>query len=363
MKHILGLAILLISIAAASQTNSEFRATKYGFGYYVNGDTSSVSPIPPVEDTSIRYGLFVLSTPTYPTIAARTTRTKYILSSRDSQYFRYNWVVGDVYRVPQLHDSGVAVALTVGFANTNEHADFPTDTTAWKNSLRAIFDIDKPEMLFVVNEPGNFNYWNLGTTGEDIMVAAYRYVNLLKASITVAKEYNIRVYDGGMLFYGVYHYWRYLKTMSVSEGSGSHVYKDSLQWLIDATGINTISGSYAQSRLTWCDVVFPQLALLDVNAVNVHWYEPLRGDTTNTVVSRVFTAFAGYMQNLTGKEIITHEFGTDNHSQALLNGFLDELKQRRTKIQIYFAGTATDETIGGGKAVDLSDYYKAWLEQ
>jgi hypothetical protein len=72
---------------------------------------------------------------------------------------------------------------------------------------------------------------------------------------------------------------------------------------------------------------------------NIHWYEPINGkDTAKYQLSGLLPSLAAYLQQRTGKPLISNEFGTRNFSASLLTDLLNQQKNLAFPIQIYYAG-------------------------
>jgi hypothetical protein len=339
MKHI-ALILFVITFHFSALTAQNIHGTHYGFGL-----SSGEIVTPPPDDVAIEYGAFVLASATYPTPAQRITRTKELHCT----VFRYNFTHGDINRTDQIWDSGCEVAMTYNFADTQDSAAYPTDTVTYSTHLHSTLasSTHKPKWLFITNEPANYDYWQVDVN---------RFINILDAGIREGHKFGCLVGDGGATFDLVYMLFKYYQDNNLT---------DSLQWLKDASGITTINGPIAQAKIAFYTAEFAYIKTSAADFFNVHSYEPPRPgtDTFPTTTSKILPVMIDYLRSTLGKDVISNEVGSTNHSQALTYEELDEWKRKLSenttcKLLCYYAGETP-----GQYAVDNSDYYAAWLLQ
>lgn len=328
-----------ITLSSVSIFNGATNNTSHYAITYQGGTLTVTQPAGP----GLNYGVFVLTSPTYPTFQSRLDQAHYI----NVPVFRYNYTYGmGQYRVGDIIDDGLRVALTWN-PRDNNGTYFPIGT-AEINFYAAKLDsflklTDKPELVSINNEEGHREYWK-GTVAD--------YLNWFEACVTVSHNNGIPISNGGTTIGIVYAMLQWY----IDEGKPA----DSIQFIKDAFGITgSATGAYATQQREWYQQLLAGFALSDMDYVNMHWYEPARDNFTDTVTSGLVPLIINYIQSITGKSVITTETGTKNANNSLLYEMLDQYKAASVAYLIYFAGSSDQ----GAHAYDNSEGYKAWLLQ
>ncbi len=304
------------------------RITKYGFSLSFD---SSLTPIIPTTE----YGVFKL---TPGTLSERIHDVK----ESGATLFRLSYLNGAGYSIQQVSDSGLDVELTFNYNQIGVNNGYATDSNSFKHDLLTTLAsaIAKPKYITVRNE---FSYWNYWDTSH-----IDRYVkNELNPAVHIGDSLGIIVGDGGYLPNMIYTLLKYYQDNSLT---------DSVTWLCDATGISPSSPSSPAVQRTMRLYAYV-LDSSELNAdYNQHWSEPLSGDTSITTTTGVLPVLINYVKSRTGKNNLTNEFHTDNHSETLLFSLCDEYNSTSPVIMEYFSG---DTDLG---SIDLLDDYAAWLQ-
>lgn len=316
--------------------------TNYSITY--QGGTLAVSSPPNVN---INYGIFPLTSQTYPTFQARLDHAHYV----GVPVFRYNYDYGDQYKTDDVINDGLRCALTYnhrrnGMQSPNTNHDFPVGTAEinfFAGKLDSVLSLpDKPEIVSVCNEEGHREYWN-GTVQQ--------YLAFLEACVTVSHNHGIPISNGGITNPVVYS----LRKWYVDRGLQDSV--DFVDAAYDITG--NAGGTYVQEMLAWYEPLLNGFAASNMDYVNLHWYEWPRtsGNASTIATSKLLPPLINFIQVRTGKPVITTETGTQNYQYALLYEMLDQWKASGARWIIYYAGGEKD------RAVDNSEGYRSWLLQ
>lgn len=226
----------------------------------------------------------------------------------------------------------------------------PTDpfpTPAQLPAALAFFDStltahagDLPDHIALQNEEPNPNYWSGSPTD---------YINWLNGATLIAHNHGVSVSNGGLIMNIVY----YVRWVYQQEGNTAMVNE------INARGhLYAGTGPAAQLVIDWYKVEVPALAASNIDYIDLHWYEPmfnLKNDNPNSdTTTGILPIIINFLQERTGKKIISTEFGTDNGSQALFNQLADEFNDNGVKIRIYYAGD--------GPVAELHpQYWEDWI--
>lgn len=332
-----------ITISAPANVTSNYAIT-YQPGILV---VNSTGP-------EINYGVFAATSSTYPTLDARMAHAHFL----GVPVFRYNYDyiqqsgTAPPYRVGQIMDEDLRVALTFNHnangmqwpAGDHTFPNTPQEITFFSSKLDSLLGLaDKPDIVSINNEEGHREYWE-GTVQE--------YLTYMEACVQVGHAHGIPVTNGGTTIGIVYAMLQWY----IDLGKPA----DSIQYIKDKFGITgNAGGAFATSQRQWYQTLLAGFAVSDMDYVNMHWYEPARDNTTDTVTSGLVPLIINYIQSVTGKGVITTETGTKNASYNLLYELMDQYKAANVRYLIYYAG----ESDQGAQAYDNSPAYKAWLQQ
>lgn len=326
-----------ITLSSVTIMNGATNVTSnYSITY--QGGTLSVNSGPV---TGIKYGIFVLNAAPYGTLQLRMDHAHYV----GVPTFRYNYDYNlEQYRLQEIIDDGLNVALTWNHKKVRTGAGFPTgaEISFYAAKLDSMLKLPggKPELLSINNEEAHREYWPIGT--------AASYVTWLNACVTVAHNNNVPISNGGITSGIVYSLWDWYNDRGLP---------DSANWVAAIWGIAGGNGTYVQEQIQWYNTLLDGFAAGNLDYVNLHWYEPERDNFSKLTTSKLLPKVVNYLRVRTGKQVLTTEIGTKNEHCPLLYEMMDEAKASGMKWIIYFAGESNE------RATDLSDCYKAWLAQ
>jgi hypothetical protein len=243
-----------------------------------------------------------------------------------SVYYRYNSDRGEVYRVKQVKDSGLFVSWVFQNRPVTDIAYFPTGAalTAFTTTLDSSLTAARPDILSIENEEGKPEY-HKGTVLD--------YLNELNACVAVSHAHKVPISNGGLTQGVVYAMRRWY----INRGRA-----DSVTWLNNALNLPTnLNNTYAQSQEAWYIPLLAGFAVSEMDYVNLHWYEPPHMDTLPVVTTGVLPPLINYIRTVTGKQVITTEAGTRNHSNALLFQMFTEINDTNIPIAIYYDGVGS----------------------
>jgi hypothetical protein len=288
---------------------------------------SVVNTITPLHDTTIcipsyKMGVMYLTDGSVSVADRIDTIKNYI----GVNYMRLNITRGEsnAWHVQQANDSGMHVLQTIN--------NSPEGSSGFDTYVQSQYDLGKPELVTGTNEP-TVNVVNQQNNIAD-----------LQTLIDVSHPLGIKVADGGItadVAYYIINYWN------------THGKTDSATWLRQTLGLNMASPA-ATKAIGQYDTLFTAYSTMDLDYVNIHFYEPPRGgDTTATHASGLLPILINFVGERTNKPIMTNEYGTFNHSCNLLNELTSQGLNSGLKYMIYLDGN------GIGGAIKNQDCFKA----
>lgn len=232
------------------------------------------------------------------------------------QYLRTGYSGGNTVTYPNYTGAGYKVLLTYNTAvSTNgNYTALPTDTTAFKNkmdSILALYGTTNLEGIALINEPNNIKhgtgYWQPN---------AQNYLNLLKAATGVAHKYGLKIGDGG--FTGEILYYMAYEDL-LNRGFADSAADFAARAFPNTGGLSGWRTDTGHGyRIAFVDSLIKGIAAMNVDFVNFHFYETnLDKDSLNTTINPLtFKQIAWYLRRVTGKKVITNEFGLNNNTNA-----------------------------------------------
>lgn len=300
-------------------TNCRFDSAITSYRDSVSYDTFYVTK-PTTHDSlectiipSVNMGVYYFNAGTVPIPIMIDTVKNYIGVKNIRQNFTRGG--GNVYDSSVIReiDSGLNVLLTVN--NSTDGA------IGFATFLDSIMNRGRPTILSIRNEP---------TQNSPSMAA---YLQDLTAAIPIAHARGVKITNGGITRDVVY-YMAYTWL-----NSGNQTYIDSANnWLIPTLHLN-MSSPAAIKAIGQYDTLFRVYDTLNLDYINLHWYEPSQTDTSVTTVSGVLPIVSNFIYTrLNNKPLMSDEFGTYNHSCGLLNDLVTEAIASHFKYLIYFDG-------------------------
>jgi hypothetical protein len=313
----------------------------------------SDQPVDP-KDTSgktVRFGVMVSKTdgrqilPPQQAQIAKALGVKYIRCLQNLQKWDGTNPAYDAYAAAGLH-----VLLNVNYGvprnamGDHDPVAFPTDMTAFTQTLNSILDKYKPEVLVVENEEDNPTYHQGGA--ED-------YIMELSTAIKIAHAKGIKVTNGGITVREVclIIYDDYVQKGESEKATdfAKSVFPDMLTKRIN------MNNPQIQRQIEFGRKIIAAYKVLDLDYVNFHWYEPVKarmlaGNTNVEFDPKIFSFVVNYLRNVTGKPVLTNEFGVLNPSPELVKNLLQAVRSAKLEYAIFYSADG-----GDGKAIALQN--------
>lgn len=231
---------------------------------------------------------------------------------------------------------------------------FPTDMDQYKKLLNNVLDVYQPEIAVIENEPFNDNHY----TGP-----IDNYFTELSTAINICHKRGIKVADGGLnpQRVRILVYQNYLNKGETKKANdfAARALSDYDLRLAEGNGSDE-----AQSKLNETKKMVNQYAKMDLDYVNIHWYEPIKDDIDQTVTSPgVLQEVADYLREKTGHPVITNEFGQDVETPTMVSSQVDALKAAGFKYAIDFSGKGASGSVSLTKQIQLKPNGKSYRDQ
>ncbi|MBV9962604.1 MAG: hypothetical protein JO072_10190 [Parafilimonas sp.] len=224
---------------------------------------------------------------------------------------------------------------------------FPTDMDAYSKKLNSILDKYKPEVVVIENEEDNPNYHS--GDAED-------YINELKTGIQVAHSKGLKVTNGGITYHEVCAII-YDDMMQHGKQQEAKEFANKVFPPAMLMRLSNPSNQQIKRQLEFGRRIIAAYKTLDLDYVNFHWYEPVKargangvGKTDTVVDTKIFEFAANYIKTMTGKPIMSNEFGVFNTSPSLTRGLLQAVYNANLQYAIFYSSDG-----GEGRAVALQN--------
>jgi len=259
----------------------------------------------------------------------------------------------------QWQENGFKVLLNLNYDNQDvdngiktPHA-FPTDMDEYRQLLSNVLDVYTPEVAVIENEPFNDNRYFGPITD---------YFTELRTAIDVCHARGIKVSEGGlnsqrisMLIYQQY----------VNEGDQEKADEWADKALVEKN-VRVAEGKGipdAIAKLEETRQMLEAYATMDLDFVNLHWYEPIKANMDQTVTSNgVLETIADYLREQTGHTVISNEFGQNNDIPTLVSSQAEGFRRARFKYAIDWSGEGISGAVpltNGTKLMPNGESYKA----
>lgn len=227
---------------------------------------------------------------------------------------------------------------------------FPTDLQAYSRSVNLILDKYKPELVVIENEEDNPGY-HAGSAND--------YINELKTAIYICHAKGLKVTNGGLTVREM----TVLVYDDLIRNGKTQLANDFAQRAFPPAYFSKLDNyqtiPQVQRALSFGKQVLQAYKTLNLDYVNFHWYEPVsaRGAINNKSIHNehmdavVFAAVVNYLKKLTGKPVITNEFGLMNTSPALITELMQKVLDANMDYAIFYSGDGA----GGSKALQNND--------
>jgi len=217
---------------------------------------------------------------------------------------------------------------------------FPTDMKEYRQLLKSVLDVYTPEVAVIENEPFNDNHYSGPITD---------YFTELSTAIRVCHDRGVKVADGGLnaqrVSELVYQNYVALGEQKKANDFASRALIDKNLRVAQGKG-----SADAQAKLDETRQMVETYATMDLDYVNLHWYEPIKDDIDSTVTSPdVLQEIADYLRSATGHPVLTNEFGQNNQIKTLVSSQVDAFRSADFKYAIDWSG------YGASGAMPLTD--------
>lgn len=310
-----------------------------------------------VADTSnnpVRFGVMVAKTegkiipPSQQVKVAKALGVNYIRARIDIEGWAGSNDACDTYAA-----AGLKILLNINYGiprtatGEKDPIPFPTDMVAYSKAVNSILDKYKPEVVVIENEEDNPNY-HAGSADD--------YINELKTGIQIAHAKGLKVTNGGITVREVcliiYDDYMQHGQQQKAKDFAARVFPDAL-----LQRLNNLHNPQIARQVEFGRKIIAAYKTLDLDYVNFHWYEPVRGrgkmgnDVNDTTLDEsIFTSVVNYLKTVTGKPVLTNEFGVFNTSPALVKGILKAAYDAKLSYAIFYSADG-----GVGKAVALQN--------
>lgn len=225
-------------------------------------------------------------------------------------------------------DLKVILNVNYGHAYTSP-VPFPTNMVAYAATLNTILTKYPDNELVVIENEETQKGYHSGPKND--------YVRMLHTAAPIVHGKGSKITNGGIHPQGIC-YWVYQDYLDRS-------LTDSANWWKSATfnsGMLTgLSNPLASINAYWreIDTLLTAYDTLDLDYVNMHYYEPMNGAGDGIhVTANAMHIMADYIFRRTGKHLITNETGQDNTNAALVTNMLTAYKDAHFDYCIWFNG-------------------------
>ena len=243
-------------------------------------------------------------------------------------------------------NAGFKVVLNIGWGHVNkadgsrEPVPFPKDTVEYKRKLAAILTKYKPELVVIENEEIAPVY-HTGPISD--------YANELRAAVTVCHSFGVKVTNGGLrtIETALLAYDDYIQR-SLKDSARIFMNKAFNPLMIKAMQNPGSNGKLDQFRKD-AHYLIEQFADINLDYINVHWYEPLNNPDADldVAVPDCISIVSNYLKRVTHKPLMSNEIGTTNFKPSLVSSMLQEFAKNNYAYVLWYSGN------GPGKAKSL----------
>lgn len=232
--------------------------------------------------------------------------------------------------------SGFKVVLNVNnsLVITGIPVPYPTDLPVYKAKLTSLLSVVQPEMVVIENEETNRLYHTGPYTD---------YVAELQAAIDVAHAKNLKITNGGITAQIVFLVYRdYYNRGLYAEAADYASRTMSSAIIADLPGL-THHTALAQ-RVDSTQYLVDQYKTMNLDYVNLHWYEPISDNYIAIAPyygTKAFKETVEYLKRATGKTVITNEVGQDNTTPAIATDLMQAIIDIKLPYAIWYDGDGT----------------------
>lgn len=268
---------------------------------------------------------------------------------------------GKAPMLDKWQDNGYKVLVNVNYDQQDHFSDgnkkarpFPTDMDQYKRLLKKFLEKYSPEVAVIENEPFNDNHYS-GPIDN--------YFTELSTAIDVCHHHGIKVADGGLNPQRV----RILVYQNYVNKGQQNKADDFAKRALTDQDLRIAQGngsSDAENKLDETRRMVKKYKHLDLDYVNIHWYEPIKNDIDQTVTAPgVLSEVADYLRDATGHPVITNEFGQDNHHRTLVSSQVDAFRASNFKYAIDWSGHGASGAVPLTDGTDLKPNGKSYRDR
>lgn len=254
-------------------------------------------------------------------------------------------VVPPEYRI--FIDSGMKVVYNVlGISQAVSPRGYYVTLNGYIAKLNSLLDIiPAPELLVLDNEELNDDYHG-NTPKTD-------YITLINAAVPIIHAKGYKCTNGGLTRFGLdVNTFRYLKATygsTVANQFASECMSSGQTLAADNPGGSDLWDRRADTALLMLN------AYKIFDYVNIHFYEPLNTtvDDSSQIVSAVVLKYRQeYITKITGRPVITNEWGQKNISNTVVLSLMEKIRRLRFAYGIEFDGDGA----GGARGLHENTY-------
>ena len=277
-------------------------------------------------------------------------------TTRGTNNSTFKLTVAKQYGVPYLRDAinlstwngvsdaGYDAELAAGFkvvlnvnnslVVTGNPVPFPTDTMLYKTKLTSLLNMYRPELVVIENEETTQQY-HTGPLSD--------YINELKAAITVAHSKGLKVTSGGTTGEIIFLVYKDYLARGLTAEAADYARRTMSPGII-ADLPDLTNHPYAAGKVAMAEYLIPQYKILNLDYMNLHWYEPI---SDNYVASapyygtKAFIETIDYLKRATGKAVITNEYGQDNTTPSITTDLQQAALDVKLPYAIWYDGDGT----------------------
>ncbi len=270
-----------------------------------------------------------------------------------------------------LQNAGYKVFLNVYWKKirntdgTKTPQPYPTgnDLNVYREKLNEILTKYKPEVLLVENEELVLKFHS-----GDIK----DYLNMLKVAVEVAHSKGVKVSDGGItnpqVSLLIYDYLMNQNRRSEAASFG----KSAMNARILKFAQNHNMATDLGRKLAQAQELVAGLKDIDIDYVNLHWYEPLSekgteniSNYTAAVTPNALGYAVQYLKAVTGKDVILGECGQVNSNASLTLSMLQEISKSGVPYAIWLSSdNGTTKALNSGRSLlPTGDAFVKFIDQ
>ena len=229
---------------------------------------------------------------------------------------------------------------------------YPTgsELETYRSRLNDILTKYKPAVLLVENEELVLKFHS-GDISD--------YLNMLKVAVEVAHSKGVKVSDGGItnpqISLLIYDYLISQNQRDEASRFGKSAMSARVLKFAQSHNMNSDMGK----KLEQAQKLLQGLRNIDIDYVNLHWYEPLSEKGTANVSASIGAVTPGalghavsFLKAVTGKDVILGECGQINTSASLTSSMLQEIASTGVPYAIWLSSdNGTTKALNSGKSL------------